>query len=340
MKRLLQIMILAMSCTFFTSCHDIEEYDNTLSGNFEQLWTLVDQHYCFFNEKNIDWDSIHAAYKERLTSVSSSTGLFNLCSDMLAELRDGHVNLSSSFNTSYYRQWWSLYPQNYNERNILQNYLSFNYRSLGNVDYGILMDNVGYMRISSFSSGLGDGNMDAIINYFRLCRGIIIDVRDNGGGNLNNVENYVTHFISERTLAGYILHKTGTGHSDFSEPYAYYYDPAEGHQMWLIRPIVVLTNRSTYSAANNYVSIMKQLPNVTIVGATTGGGSGMPLSMELQCGWALRMSAAPILDAKGNATEFGIEPSEGCAVDISSEDEAAGRDTILDFAINLITTAE
>jgi C-terminal processing protease CtpA/Prc len=108
--------------------------------------------------------------------------------------------------------------------------------------------------------------------------------------------------------------------------------------MWLVRPIIVLTNRSTFSAANNFVMVMKQLPNVTVVGATTGGGSGMPLSAELKCGWGVRMSAAPILDANKQTTEFGIEPTEGCAVDITADDEAAGRDTILDFALRLLTT--
>jgi hypothetical protein len=336
MKHLIYALAITLCCAL-SACHDIEEYDNSAEGNFEQLWTLVDQHYCFFNEKNIDWDSIHTVYHSRLESVKSSSSLFDLFTDMLAELKDGHVNLSSSFNTSYYRLWWSLYPQNYNERIVQENYLSFNYRSLGNVQYGTLMQNIGYMHISSFSSGLGESNMDAILSYMRMCSALIIDVRDNGGGNLDNIETIVRRFITERTLAGYILHKNGTGHSDFSEPYAYYFDPAdEGRQMWLTRRIVVLTNRSTYSAANNFVSVMKQLPNVTIVGATTGGGSGMPITMELQCGWSLRMSAAPILDATGKATEFGIEPSEGCAVDMDPIDEAAGRDTILEFAIALL----
>jgi hypothetical protein len=336
MKKLIRTLILLLTCTL-ASCHDIEEYDNTAEGNFEQLWSLVDQHYCFFNEKNINWDSIHEVYSAKIPLVKSNVQLFNVCADMLAELKDGHVNLSSGFNTSYYRDWWSNYPQNYNERNILENYLNFNYRSLGYVNYGILMQNIGYMHISSFSSGIGEGNMDSIINYFRLCSSIIIDVRDNGGGNLDNVETFVNRFITSRTLVGYIMHKNGKGHSDFSEPYAYYFDPAEaGRQTWLNRKIVLLTNRSTFSAANNYVSIMKQLPNVTIVGATTGGGSGMPISFELQCGWSVRMSAAPILDANGNATEFGIDPTEGCAVDIDPADEAAGRDTILDFAIAIL----
>jgi hypothetical protein len=339
MKKIFNILAISLMCTAFAACHSIEDYDNTADGNFQQLWDIVDQHYCFFKEKNVDWDSIHDVYEARLQSVKSTTGLFDLCAQMLAELRDGHVNLSSSFNTSYYREWWSNYPQNYNERNVIANYLNYNYRSLGNVDYGYLMDDVGYMHISSFSSGLGDSNMDAIISYFRVCRAIIIDVRDNGGGNLDNVETYVTHFLRERTLAGYVMHKTGMGHSDFSEPYAYYYDPAEeGRQMWLVRPIIVLTNRSTFSAANNFVMVMKQLPNVTVVGATTGGGSGMPLSAELKCGWGVRMSAAPILDANKQTTEFGIEPTEGCAVDITAADEAAGRDTILDFALRLLTT--
>jgi hypothetical protein len=336
MKHIIYSLALIFCCTL-TACHEIEEYDNDVEGNFEQLWNVVDQHYCFFNEKNIDWDSIHTVYHSRLEAVKSATMLFDLCSDMLAELKDGHVNLSSSFNTSYYRLWWSLYPQNYNSRIVQENYLGFNYRSLGYVQYGILMQNIGYMHISSFSSGLGEGNMDALLAYLRLCSALIIDVRDNGGGDLDNIETIVRRFITERTLVGYVKHKTGTGHSDFSEPYPYYFDPADaGRQVWLSRRIVVLTNRSTYSAANNFVSVMKQLPNVTIVGATTGGGSGMPMSFELPCGWSLRMSSAPILDANGNATEFGVEPTEGCAIDMDPVDEAAGRDTILDFAISIL----
>ena len=46
---------------------------------------------------------------------------------MLDELKDGHVNLSSSFNTSYYRRWWSDYPQDFNFRTLQQYYLGFDY---------------------------------------------------------------------------------------------------------------------------------------------------------------------------------------------------------------------
>ena len=82
---------------------------------------------------------------------------------------------------------------------------------------------------------------------------------------------------------------------------------------------------------------MKNLPNVTIIGATTGGGCGMPFSSELPCGWAVRFSACPMYDANGNLTEMGVEPTEGCTVDMNLADVLSGHDTILDFAIEYLT---
>lgn len=327
---------LFLTLLVMVSCHDIPQYADNPRGNFDALWRTLDEHYCFFREKGVDWDEVYSRYSPKISEVMTQEELFEVCAQMLDELRDGHTNLSSSFNTSYYRQWWSDYPQNFNSRLIEQYYFNFNYRQTGSVIYGILPQNIGYMRIPTMSGGIGEGNLDHILYYLKTCDGLVIDVRDNGGGALTTVETLVARFITERTLAGYISHKDGPGHYDFSEPYAYYYDPAEqGRVMWG-KPVAVLTNRSTFSAANNFVSIMKLLPNVKIVGATTGGGSGMPFSSELPNGWGIRFSSAPILDALGQTTEFGIEPSEGCAIGLDPQAALDGHDTILDFAVNLL----
>ena len=179
--------------------------------------------------------------------------------------------------------------------------------------------------------------MDAILAFCASADGLIIDVRDNGGGSLTNVESIVSRFISKRTLAGSICHKTGPGHGQFSEPYKYYYNPSPAGRVMWAKPVVVLCNRSTFSAANNFVSIMKSLPNVTIAGSTTGGGSGIPFNSELNNGWGVRFSASPVRDPEGNLTEFGVEPTEGCAVDLDPVEALAGRDTMLDFAITRLT---
>lgn len=333
MKRLLYFLIIALP---LSACHEIEQFDNNAEGNFNALWTILDQHYCFFKEKGIDWNEVYNRYHAKVSSTMTREELFTLCSQMIDELRDGHTNLSAPFATSYYRQWWSDYPQNYDARVIEQYYYNFNYRSLGAIDYGILPQNVGYIHYGSFTSAIGAGNIDYILSYFAPAQGLIIDVRDNGGGNLTNVEPFVCRFITERILAGYIIHKNGPGHDDFDKPFAYYIDPiGQDHISWS-KPVVVLTNRSTFSAANNFVSIMKNIPGVTIIGSTTGGGSGMPYSSELPNGWGIRFSACSILDAQGNTTEFGVEPTEGFAIDITAEDIFNGRDPIIDRAVDFI----
>lgn len=336
MAKMFSIIALALMLAGLSSCHGIPQYADNPRGNFEALWRTLDEHYCFFREKDIDWTDVYARYSPRISDKMTSEELFLVCAEMLDELRDGHTNLSSSFNTSYYRKWWSDYPQNYNERLVEEHYFNFNYRQTGGIKFGILPQNIGYMRYPSFSYAIGEGNLDNILYYLRTCDGLIIDIRDNGGGSMTYVETLVARFITKRTLAGYISHKKGPGHADFSTPYAYYYDPAEqGRVMWG-KPVAVLVNRSTFSAANNFVSIMKLLPDVKIVGAATGGGSGMPFSSELPNGWNIRFSASPVLDAEGKTTEFGIEPSDGCAVDLDPQAALTGHDTILDFAVSLL----
>lgn len=330
------LSILMMFVAALTSCHEVKEYADDPKGNFEALWTIIDEHYCFLDQKGIDWEAVHEKYGRRIGEEMTSEELFIVCADMLDELRDGHVNLSAPFNTSYYRKWWSDYPQNYSSRLIEEAYFNFNYRQASGMRFGILSENVGYIYYGSFASPVGEGNLDNVLYFLKNTQGLIIDVRDNGGGDLTNVSTLVSRFITEPTVVGYISHKTGPGHSDFSEPYEIEYRPAEAGRIRWGKPVIVLTNRSTFSAANNFVSIMKLLPGVRVVGATTGGGSGMPFSSELPCGWSVRFSACSMLDADGRSTEYGVEPTEGCAVDMDPLEALAGKDTILEFAIALL----
>lgn len=333
MRRLLPlILILGALC----SCHDIDDYENTAVGNFDQLWKILDEHYCFFQEKGVDWDSVYNVYRPKVSNTMNARQLFDVCADMLDVLKDGHTNLTSPFRTSYYRKWWSDYPQNYSARLVEQYYFNFNYQATAGMEYGILPENIGYVRYASFNSPIGEGNLDAVLAYLASANGLIIDVRDNGGGSMTYVELLVARFITAPTLAGYISHKTGPGHNDFSEPRAYWYNPAAyGRQRWA-KPVVVLVNRSTFSAANNFVAVMKSLPLCTIVGDKTGGGSGMPFSSELSNGWGVRFSACPVLDPNGQPTEAGVEPTAGCHVDLDQEAALQGKDTMLDFAVQLL----
>ena len=309
---------------------------NDARTNFDALWNTIDQHYCFFDYKDVDWDSVYNHYAPRINNNMSDLDLFNLCGEMLATLQDGHVNLVTPFGTSYYWKWYQDYPVNYDERIIHENYLQFDFYTSGGIVYKKLNENIGYIYYDSFSSSISPTTLDYILVHFMTCDALIIDVRDNGGGSLSNVEVIASRFITEPILAGYISHKTGPGHSDLSEPYPYYYKPAQDHILYG-KPVAVLTNRHTFSAANNFVQVMKSLPQATIIGDRTGGGSGLPFTYNLPNGWNIRLSASPMLDADGNDTEWGIDPD--IKVDMTPDAQQTGCDAILDCAIQYLTQA-
>lgn len=336
MKKIIYLFLFPFLSIFFTGCHDEPEYKNTLYGNFDALADIIDSHYCFLDDKDIEWREIVKSYRDSLPDQLTILEFFNICSEMLDELEDGHVNLSSNFATSYYRKWWTDYPQDFNLRTLEEYYLDFNWSSVNGIMYKVLDSGVAYMYYPSFSYTISETSLDYILALMTNSRGLIIDIRDNGGGALTNINTLVGRFINEPVTGAYIQHKTGPGHSEFSEPYPIVYDPADSNRVKYFRDIVVLTNRSCFSAANTFVAVMKELPNVRIVGAKTGGGGGMPFTSELPIGWSVRFSACPILDAKGNVIEAGIDPSDGCEVHAWEEDLARGRDAILDFAIDLL----
>lgn len=335
MKKLRQILILFLAVAA-AACHEVPSYDNDVYGNFDALWTVVDEHYCFFGDKDIDWNEVGERYRAKLRPDMKEPELFEVCAAMLDELRDGHTNLISWFTVSYYRNWWSDYPQNFDWRLVQERYLDFDYSSGSGFAYKLLEDsNVGYVRCSTFATGFSDSFIYYMLMSMKDADGLIIDLRDNGGGELSNVERLAAHFIDQPITAGYIRHKTGPGHDDFSEPYEIRYEPS-ANVKWL-KPVVLLTNRSTFSAANEFVAVMDGLEHVTQVGDVTGGGCRAPFSSSLPVGWSVRFSAVPIYDRNMQLTEYGISPEPANRLDT---DPSTGRDAILDHAIALLRRPE
>lgn len=322
-----------------TSCIREDSYNDDPTGNFEALWRIIDEQYCFLDYKaeeyGLDWDAVHEQYSKRVTQDMTTKGLFEVLGDMLGELRDGHVNLYATFDVARYWSWHEDFPANFSD-SLQRKYLGKDYKIASSLKYKVLEDNVGYVYCGSFDSAIGNGNLSEMLQELALCNGIIVDVRNNSGGQLTLAERLAARFTNEKTLVGYISHKTGKGHGDFSTPEPLYLEPSDGVR-WQ-KKVVVLTNRSSYSATNYFVNSMHQLPNVTLVGDRTGGGSGLPFSSELPNGWSVRFSASPMYDPEMNHLEFGIEPD--IRVDISSDDYNKGVDTILERARQLINAGE
>lgn len=321
-----------------TSCLDDDslEYDDTLDGTFEACWQTLDQHYCFFDEKSVDWHGVYLHYKPLLRdSIQTQSQLFWLLDEMMDTLRDGHVNLYTPFNVGRYWSWYEDYLPNYDDGLVRRYYLGPGAWIAAGMQFGMFgRDSVAYLRYPSFENTVGATNLDYVLALVRNANGLIIDIRDNGGGSLTNVTAIAERFATERTLYAHIRHKTGPGHADFSSPQPLYLNPVADRVTWdaSVRPVVILTNRHCFSAANNFVQAMRALDGtptpdslgvshpklIKQCGDRTGGGSGMPFESVLPNGWTLRFSACPMTDAQGRSTESGIDPSPGLRVDMDS----------------------
>jgi Peptidase family S41/Tricorn protease C1 domain len=328
MKRIALSLMLILG---LSACREDVNVSTDPKTIFESLWTILDEKYCFFDAKNVDWNEIYEKYALEADTCTSKTGLFKILGRMICELRDGHVNLYSVQDMTRYWKWFEDYPTNFDET-LESDYLGKEYKISLGLKYLLLDDKIGYIAYRSFTNGISEAGLDYILDYFKDAPGIIIDVRNNSGGNLSNVDLLTCRFTEKKVLSGYIKHKTGPGHNDFSDPYPLYIEPSSRTRY--TKKVVILTNRLCYSATNAFVSAMRQLPNVTIIGDRTGGGSGFPINSMLANGWNVRFSSCPTYDANMVLLEDGIDPD--ISVMLTQEDVIRGYDTIIEAARTLL----
>lgn len=337
MKKIIQYIPFLLLVSLLSSCIPEAPAEKDYEANLEALWTIIDERYCFLEEKGVDWDQIRLNYLSKLKSKEyNDLSFFYLLADMLKELRDGHVNLYSNFDTGSYSGWIddSTKGLNIYARNRV---LGGDLMRSGGMRYGRFVVEghfeypFGYLSYGSFMNGIGD--MNFILNFFKDCHTIILDLRSNGGGLISNSDALASYFIKEKVLVGYSMHKVGPGRGDFSEPKPLYLLPNDKNT-WTDKPVIILQDKGCYSACNDFLSKVLVADNVTTMGQKSGGGAGLPATAELPNGWRVRYSAVKSLDYQKRDIEGGIEPDIFVEND-SYYDKPDADDRILKSAIKL-----
>ncbi len=319
----------------FGCTHEFDNHKNTPSENFEALWQIIDEKYCLFDDKQVDWDSVYAEYQPQFDTMKIVTfedqyRMFDLMEEMLNTLEDGHVNLYTPFDVSVCSSWYEGYPTNFDSE-ILTKYYLKDYRRAGGLNYcKIDGDSIGYVYYGSFSDSFTYLNWLMVMNYFAECKGIVLDVRNNGGGSMENAYRLAAPFFSKDTVVGYWQHKSGREHDAFSEVEEMKLEESKGNWM---RPVVVLCNRHSYSAANFFVSIMRYADNCLVLGGKSGGGGGMPMSYELPNGWMVRFSSVKMYDRDMQSIEGGVMPQ------VVVNQKSMDMDDLIESAVELINLA-
>lgn len=334
MKKLTGILTLFV-LLFFGSCEQIlmeSPPENTNAENFDILWEVMNERYSFFDYKNIDWDSIRNVYRPLALQAQSDIELYDVLAEMLNTLRDGHVNLRTPFDISRFQPYLEA-PANYSFEILERNYLG-DYRITGYL-LNQEIEGVGYIHYRSFVNPILESELDQVIARFKDLPGVIIDIRNNEGGNPENGLKIASRLIQERAKIYSYQTKNGPGPEDFTSKKDVFLDPNTDSPHFEGR-VVVLTNRKVYSAGSYFSAYIKGIEGVILMGDDTGGGSGVPAGYDLPNGWYFNYSSTIGYTVQGLNFEGGVPVD--IRVEMSQEDIAAGRDPILERAIEYVKT--
>jgi C-terminal processing protease CtpA/Prc len=124
--------------------------------------------------------------------------------------------------------------------------------------------------------------------------------------------------------------KSGPGKDDFQGPQAAYAEP-DKNQVKYTKKIAVLIDQGTFSAASFFALGAREIPNVILVGDSTGGGLGIPNGGQLPNGWTYRFSISRTLSPAGENFENGVPPDVKVLLKKSDRDQ--GIDTVIERAV-------
>ena len=269
MRKLNSLFIIVFLATFLEiyQLSTVNAKTNRNINDFEITWKTIECIYPYLEYKQIDWDSIYNSFKPRVARANHNE-MLNILVDMLKKLEDQHIYLTTE-SGRYIQPYQS--PRGKRDQSafnlrLVKKYFPDRLRSKcnGKIKYQILTNDIGYIYISSFKLDRLSKAFCSIMEYMKNTRGIIIDIRNNPGGYCNNVYKIVSWFIN----------------SPLEPPEHYFFGELRdipsiqpGGLYQYLQPVVVLINGASYSVAELFAELMKQVPNVTVIGDTTGGGS-------------------------------------------------------------------
>ncbi|GGY34362.1 hypothetical protein GCM10008098_29420 [Rhodanobacter panaciterrae] len=207
----------------------------------------------------------------------------------------------------------------------------------------LLKGDIAYLSLDEFADDRAVKAFEQAWPQIRQARGLILDVRRNGGGS-SRPGQIILSYLSQQPVPG--AHSTTRIYSpaahangetwmswrplpDTDEPFE------QKHAEHFNGPVAMLIGPRTFSAAEDFAMMFDAMQRGVLVGETTGGSTGSPLQFDLPGGGKARICAKR--DVYPDGHEFvgkGIAPD--IAVAPTMADIHAGRDPVLEHAVAVL----
>lgn len=310
------IFLFCIAFITFFSCERIllqSQLQDNHTSVFDDVWTSFNEKYALFEFKKVNWNDIKTKYRPLVSDDMSDDEFFNLLQRMIAELRDDHSwvrgfkpKKDESYDFYIDDITKKRIPVNFNKDILENSYLKpNNAKESGSYTYFVSSDNIAYVRIPTFAIDEFDLSDLLSLPEVKNTKGLVLDVRENGGGDPVSAKKVASHFVDKKYSCGIDRFKIGPGVDDFKEIELF----IEPHtSVTYAKPVVVLINRLVYSATTKLVFFMEPSPNVSFLGSKTGGGASAPADKELANGWTISISNSELIDYKGRHLDDGFFP--------------------------------
>lgn len=144
-------------------------------------------------------------------------------------------------------------------------YLNFSFEKVER-----LQGNIMYVKFNGFfEADIAKAAATAAMNLAANGNAMIIDLRENRGGDPRMVAHVASYLLGEKKI-----HLSDIYYRADNETNSFWSDPAvPGARFGADKPVYVLTSGATFSAAEDFTYNLQAIKRITVVGETTGGGA-------------------------------------------------------------------
>lgn len=325
--------------------------------NFDIFANTFREQYAFFKLRHMDWDAVVAEHRAAIRDGTKDPELFEHFKAMIEPLQDAHTGIAApALGKSKTFDGWRP-PAPIGKEAGLRAHAIIDQRYLvtpltwycnETMGFGMLPDKVGYLRIDSFEGYADDASFDkqievlnaALDNIFRQARemkGLVIDVRLNGGG----ADEFGTILAGRLTRHPYLAYSKiyridPRRPSRFSRPQRIMVKASRRPGFY--GPVALLIGHESVSAAETFAMAMQGRERRTVfVGENTQGVFSDVLTRILPNGWTFGVPNEIYLTEDDEAYDLvGVPPDVRVPV-FARGDIARGRDPALEAGVQAVT---
>lgn len=287
------------------------------SDIFESYWKEMNLNYVYWDNDPTDWDMIYQKYKNefKLLDINNNSDMqraSELFRGITENLIDGHYFVDFKDKLSSLNDFSPAYERKIKSRNFHGpypylktdiKYFDMNFHSgfdsttipgkllfaiSGTINNRILYFTCNEFYLFKSYNSASENGIKPVLNYFfkqvqnnlNEIKGIIIDVRNNPGGELSDLSFLMGRLTNEALHIGYTRYKNGNGRLDYTPWIKAVINPLQNNTPLSI-PIIALTDNFSASLSETIAMSISTLKNGTVIGENTWGATGPITSYEV-----------------------------------------------------------